>query len=314
MLEIAREAARHWGLDGADIALAARRENVVFRVSAPSGDYALRLHRPGYRSDAELEAELEWMAVLEAGGLNVPAPLAAGDGHFMVSVAGYQVDVLGWVPGDALGKAGELLGVADRPAFCHALGAAMARMHDVSDAWERPDGFTRPSWDRPGLLGEAPLWGRFWEHPHLEPGEKALLEQVRRAADDVLARVEREADYGLIHADLISENMLRDGTRIFLIDFDDGGLGFRDFELATFLLRFEDADDYADLRAALCEGYAARRSVRADELDLFLLLRALTYPGWIADRLDEPGAAERSQRAIATAMRSAWKWLDTYGG
>ena len=121
-------------------------------------------------------------------------------------------------------------------------------------------------------------------------------------------------DYGLIHADLLSENMLRDGDRVFLIDFDDGGWGFRDFELATFLLRFEEAPDYADLRAALIEGYAARRAVRADELDLFVLLRALTYPGWIADRLGEPGAQERSERAIATATRSAWRWLETYGG
>ncbi|WP_306006382.1 phosphotransferase enzyme family protein [Aquicoccus porphyridii] len=314
MLEIAQEAARHWGLEGAEIALAARRENVVYRVSAPGVDYALRLHRPGYRSDAELTSELQWMSVLAGGGLDVPEPLATRDGRFMVEMAGHQVDVLSWVPGAALGRAGELQGVEDRPGFCHALGVAMARLHDISDAWARPEGFTRPAWDRPGLLGEAPLWGRFWEHPHLDASERALLERVQAAADDVLSRVEGEADYGLIHADLLSENMLWDGGRIYLIDFDDGGFGFRDFELATFLLRFEDVPDYTDLRAALCDGYAARRRVKAADLDLFLLLRALTYPGWIAERLDEPGAAERSERAVATALRSAWRWLDRMGG
>lgn len=314
MLEIAKEAARHWGLGGAEIALAARRENVVFRVSAPGGEYALRLHRPGYRSDAELTSELQWMAALAEGGLDVPQPLAAQDGRFMVAVAGHQVDVLNWVPGAALGCAGELQGVEDRPAFCHALGRAMARMHDISDAWEKPEGFTRPAWDRAGLLGEAPLWGRFWEHPHLGAPERALLERVRAAADDVLSRAEQGADYGLIHADLLSENMLWDRGRIYMIDFDDGGFGFRDFELATFLLRFEDAPDYAELRAALCEGYGARRQVNAADLDLFLLLRALTYPGWIADRLGEPGAEARSERAIETALKSAWRWLDRMGG
>ena len=314
MLEIAKEAARHWGLEGAEIALAARRENVVFRVSTPEGDHALRLHRPGYRSDAELASELDWMAELARGGLDVPAPLAMVKGGYLARAGGHQVDVLSWVPGGALGKAGQLEGVQDRAGFCRSLGAAMARMHDISDAWARPEGFSRPSWDRAGLLGEAPLWGRFWEHPHLSAQDRALLQAVRLRAGEMLALLEREADYGLIHADLISENMLFDDPAIYLIDFDDGGWGFRDFELATFLLRFEEAPDYADLRAALIEGYAARRAVKGDELDLFLLLRALTYPGWIADRLGEPGAEERSERAIATASRKALHWLETYGG
>lgn len=314
MLEIAAEAARLWGFEAAQVTLAARRENVVFRVAGAAGDCALRLHRPGYRSDAELASELDWMHALAAGGLDVPDPVARPGGGYLARVGGHQVDVLGWVPGAPLGRAGELQGVADRAGFCRQLGAAMARLHDISDAWARPEGFARPSWDRAGLLGETPLWGRFWEHPQLKPGERALLERVRQAADPVLARLEGDADYGLIHADLLSENMLRDGERVWMIDFDDGGWGFREFELATFLLRFEDAPDYADLRAALVEGYAARRAVKAEELDLFLLLRALTYPGWIAERLGEPGAQERSDRAIATATRSAWRWLETYGG
>ena len=37
MLEIAQQAARLWGVDGAQVTLAARRENVVFRVSAAAG-------------------------------------------------------------------------------------------------------------------------------------------------------------------------------------------------------------------------------------------------------------------------------------
>ena len=309
MDRIAAEAARHWGLEDARIVLAARRENVVYRVTAGDADYALRLHRPGYRNAAQLESELQWMAVLAEGGLDVPAPLATCAGGFLAEVGGHLVDVLSWVPGAALGKAGQLEGVADRAGFCRALGAAMARMHDIGDAWVRPEGFTRPSWDRDGLLGEAPLWGRFWDHPHLGTEDRELLLEVRAQADAALAGIETEADYGLIHADLLSENMLFDNGRIWLIDFDDGGWGFRDFELATFLLRFTGAPDYAGLRAALCDGYAVRRTVDPARLDLFLLLRALTYPGWIMDRLGEPGAEERSARAISTAVEQARLWL-----
>ena len=314
MLDLAHKAAALWGLGDVPITLAAQRENVVFRVASPDGDRALRFHRPGYRSEAELISELQWMEMLDQGGVSVPAPISARDERLIQQVSEYLVDVLKWLPGAPLGKAGELAGVEDRVGFCRDLGAQMALMHGLCDAWDTPDGFTRPSWNRDGLLGEAPLWGRFWDHPHLSEDQRALLLEVRVQADQALSRIEDSADYGLIHADLLSENMLFDGTRLSFIDFDDGGFGFRDFELATFLMRYVDAPDYEDLRAALCAGYAARRDVKQDALDLFILLRALTYPGWIMDRMEEPGATERSERAVNTAITLARQWLTTYGG
>lgn len=317
MLEAAREAAGLWGLGEAPIKLAAQRENLVFRVKAPGGDLALRFHRPGYRDEFQLTSELQWMAALANGGLRVPTPVAALTGALIQRQGDHMVDMLEWLPGRPLGKAGELQGIADRAGFCRSLGAVMAQLHGVSDEWPRPMGFARPAWDRAGLLGAHPLWGRFWEHPGLTDQQRALLLGVRARADAALAEIEGNADYGLIHADLISENMLYDDSDpqagVALIDFDDGGFGFRDFELATFLLRFTEAEDYPALRAALCEGYRERRRVRPEQLDLFILLRALTYPGWIMQRLDEPGGAERSQRAIDTAMRQARQWMETRG-
>lgn len=314
MLEAAREAAALWGLGDAPVELAAQRENVVFRVRAPGGDLALRFHRPGYRDELQLTSELQWLAALANGGVRVPAPMAAMSGALIQRQGDHMVDMLQWMPGRPLGKAGSLDGVRDREGFCRRLGGVMARLHGVSDEWPRPMGFQRPAWDRAGLLGERPLWGRFWEHPDLSADERDLLLAVRGKADTALAGFEAEADYGLIHADLISENMLFDDTDpdagVALIDFDDGGFGFRDFEMATFLLRFTEAEDYTALRAALCEGYRVRRRVRPEQLDLFILLRALTYPGWIMERLGEPGSEERSERAIATALREARRWLE----
>jgi len=317
LLEAARKAAGLWGLGEAPIALAARRENVVFRVSAPGGDLALRFHRPGYRTEPQLISELQWMAALAQGGLRVPTPVLARTGALIQRQGDTLIDMLEWMPGRPLGKAGDLSGITDRVGFCRTLGGVMATRHDISDAWPRPAGFSRPSWDRAGLLGASPLWGRFWEHPRLATDQRDLLLQVRARADTALARMEASADIGLIHADLLSENMLFDDaqpdTGVALIDFDDGGVGFRDFELATFLLRFTEAADYPALRAALCEGYAIRRQVEPAHLDLFLLLRALTYPGWIMERLGEPGSEERSERAIATALAQARHWLKHQG-
>ncbi len=44
-----------------------------------------------------------------------------------------------------------------------------------------------------------------------------------------------------------------------------------------------------------------------------LLLRALTYPGWIAQKLAEAGASARSERAIETALRVFRSWQAKQG-
>lgn len=308
MERLAQQAADLWGLASDQITLAARRENIVWRAETEGGTYALRLHRPGYRNTAELLSELQWMDALVQGGLNVPRPLPSQHGNLVEQVGDTLVDLLTWLPGQPVGAQGQL-DVADRTGLCRALGKLLAQMHAISDTWSPPPGFTRPAWDRAGLLGDAPVWGPFWDNPGLTEDQRATLLKARDRANDHLARIERNLDYGLIHADALSENILINDGALSLIDFDDGGWGFRDFELATFLMRFLPAPDYSDMRAALLEGYAARRIVDHATLELFILLRALTYPGWIIPRMAEQGGADRSARAINTALPLAEAYL-----
>ena len=310
MEALAQRAARLWGFGPDQIRLAARRENIVWRAEDARGAFALRLHRPGYRDAEQLLSELQWMDALAQGGLNVPRPVPSRAGALVEEVGDTLVDLLTWLPGAPIGSQGQLA-VADRVGLCRDLGALLARLHAISDAWTPPAGFSRPAWDRAGLLGDHPLWGPFWDNPGLSAAQRATLLAARAKADAHLAAIEPGLDAGLIHADALSENILIHDGALSLIDFDDGGWGFRDFDLATFLMRFLPASDYPALRAALLEGYATRRAVDPGTLDLFILLRALTYPGWIIPRLHEPGGAERSARAITTALPLAEAYLDT---
>lgn len=295
-------ALRLWGFDDAQWSLVAIRENHVFKVSTDDGrDFALRIHRRAFRSDAELTSELAWMGALSAGGLHVPAPIAALDGGFLHRVEGAQIDVLSWLPGGPLGATGKPLALANRQTVVHQVGVEMARLHALSDAWTPPAGFDRWSWDRHGLLGEQPVWGRFWDNPALTPEDKALFETARDHATRQLSEMEDTLDYGLIHADLVRENLILDGDRVQMIDFDDGGWGFRIFDLATFLFKNRAEPDFDDLAAACISGYQSQRAINTDALSLFMMLRALTYVGWIMDRMGEAGSEARNTRFIATA-------------
>ncbi|MCW1934748.1 phosphotransferase enzyme family protein [Pararhodobacter zhoushanensis] len=314
MSKVVKSAAPLWGFDPARVSLVAARENSVWRAEGEGGSYALRLHRPGYRTDAELLSELQWMEMLAKGGLTVPRPIPSLAGRLVEQIGDTSVDVLGWMPGRMLGEKGGMPGITDRPGLMRQLGALLARLHDLSDAWTPPPGFSRPKWDRAGLLGKTPLWGPFWENPDLTSRQRDTVLAAQAKALAALAALEGGLDYGLIHADAITENIMVDGDRLVLIDFDDGGWGFRDFELATVLMRQLDRPDYPALRTALIDGYAARRRVDARVLDLMLLLRALTYLGWIIPRLSEPGGAERSARAVATALPLAQAYVRGHDG
>lgn len=309
MNSIVKNALCRWGMSDADFHLIAARENSVYRVDHDGCSYALRVHRRGYRSDAELWSELQWVQAISSGGINVPAPVAAPCGRFLHVVDGVHVDVLNWLPGAPLGSTSEALKAADRTGVFRRIGCEMARLHKISDAWVRPEGFSRCAWDRGGLLGEAPLWGRFWQNPTLSVEDRALFARMRETANHALAGRETALDYGLIHADLVRENIMIDGDRLQFIDFDDGGFGFRLFDLATALIKNLGERDYPALRDALISGYREVRAIDIEALELFVLLRSATYVGWIIDRMDEPGADRRNASFITTTRHLAQAYL-----
>lgn len=298
--ELAAELAP-WGLQGADVSFVAGRENRVFRVRSARGDFALRLKRPGYRSDAELLSELRWLDAMHRAGLQVPLPVPSQHGRLLEIVGGQRVDLLSWLPGRPLGASRAPLALADPEAVFDRLGRATARLHLACDAWVPPADFTRRAWDVDGLLGDVPVWGRFWENPALDAPTRRLFEDFRTSAAHALLQHAATLDYGLIHADLVRENVMIEGDTIGMLDFDDGGFGFRLFDLATTLLKNLGEPNYPSLKAALLAGYTQLRALDLELLELFIALRALTYVGWIVPRLQEDGSEARNRRFIESA-------------
>lgn len=305
----ARKALTAWGLEHAPVSLVAQRENLVFRVKTDAGShFALRLHRPGYQSEPMMQSELAWMRHLGAEGLNVPSPVPARSGALLMEVDGYHADLLTWLGGTPMGATGTPLDLADRTGTFRRVGHLMARVHQISDNWHLPEGFQRKSWDLDGLLGEAPLWDRFWDNPGLSAKQR---DRVIAARDGLRADLAASVqDFGLIHADMLRENIMIDGSSLGLIDFDDSGFGFRLFDVATALLKNRDEPDFEDLQAAFLEGYRGRRPLDTTLLPHFMLIRALTYLGWIISRMDEPGAGMRQQRFLASALPMVDAYLD----
>ncbi|MBL9064071.1 phosphotransferase [Tabrizicola sp.] len=293
----AETAAKAWG---AHVLRTLRdRENHVFEMGLPSGDRAaLRLHRAGYQSPAAIRSELWWCAELARSGLPVPAALPALDGALLVRLPdGRHASAIAWMAGEALGEAAKPF---NRPLpqvldAYHALGQLLARVHRTTDALTLPDGFTRPRWDLDGLVGDTPLWGRFWEHPAATSDQRATLVRARDALRERLA-----GDSGLIHADVLRENVLVNDRSVSLIDFDDSGFGFRLHDLGTALVQTFQHPEQPQIRAALMAGYGTGDQ---DMVKAFTLARALSSVGWTMPRLqpDDPVHKSHLARAISLA-------------
>lgn len=291
-MTLAEEAAGHWG--GRVIRLIRDRENHVFEMAVPEGRAALRLHRAGYQSPAAIRSELWWCAELARAGLPVPAALPAGGGALLVPLSdGRHASAIAWMEGEALGEAAKpftrpLRQVLD---LYHALGALLARVHRVTDGLVLPEGFTRPRWDLEGLVGEDPHWGRFWEHPVATPDQRVLLIRARDALRERLS-----GDIGLIHADVLRENVLMNDRSVSLIDFDDSGYGFRLHDLGTALVQTVQHPEHPQLRDALMAGYGTTDSAM---VEAFVLARTLASVGWTMPRLAPEDPIHRSHLARA---------------
>ncbi len=309
-----------WPLRCASIQPIKVRENAVYAVHLrDGGKVVLRVHRCGYHCDDALQSERTWMQALEAHGIEVPRHVLSNGGRSFERsrIEGFegerQIDVFHWIAGQQLGSVEQGVaaeGVAD---VYRKVGRLAARLHNQSSAWSAPAGFLRHAWDAEGLAGERPFWGRFWELAALTQSQRQLFVELRRALWRDLIEFGTACDrYGLIHADLVPENILVDGDSLQVIDFDDAGYGWHLFEIATSLYFIRRDSIYAQAREAVIAGYRQHRTLSDEHLELlpmFLAARGSTYLGWVHTRAGEPVADELTPALIELATAAAEDYL-----
>jgi len=307
-----------FGLARGALSLVAVSENVTFRVDAPDGDaYVLRLHRPGYHTLAELDSERAWTAALAGAGMAVPRGVTTNGGRHYVEVVAADGErryagVTRWIEGTPLGRVLRAAEAHEYLPHFDAIGAIAATLHNQSSGWAAPAGFTRHAFDVDGLFGETPFWGRFWDSPLLSRVERRLVVRTRDAIGAALTGYGADArTYSLIHADLHFGNVLVDGDRLAVIDFDDCGFGWHQYELAVVLFG-HPAERFDAHFASLLRGYRRVRAFPDEDaalVPMFVVVRALALLGWIEQRPEHhhPGAVEAHKERACTLCES----LDT---
>jgi Ser/Thr protein kinase RdoA (MazF antagonist) len=306
---------------GATITLVNVSENHTYRVDDAATDrsYALRLHRPGYRTAAEIDSEIAWIDALRNDGVvRAPAAIASPDGARVVLVRAAEVQERHAVMFEWLDGAVVDMDDGERaPDQYERLGAISARMHDHLRRWRRPPGFTRPPWDYDHSIGPHGHWGPWQDGLGMGAEERRVLD---RLDGTIRARLERFGTgpdrFGLIHADMRLANLLVDGPEVLLIDFDDCGDSWFMYDFATTVSFMEDHPRVPELRDAWIRGYRTVTELDGDslaELQTFVMLRRLLLVAWIGSHHTfAPEAAELGAGFTAGTCTLAEQYLSTH--
>ncbi len=268
----------------ATVDLLSYSENATFRVVVPADGARLvvRVHRPDYHSRNAIRSELAWMAALNEAGIGTPQALPGLDGDTLQEIAvdglgARNVVVFHWIDGRFPDE-------TELEDSMHRLGHLSARMHAHSRSWRRPPYFERLIWDHDGTVGENAYWGRWEQSPGLAQDHLPILQRAQLL---LRARLEAfgksEARFGLIHADQRLANLLVDGDKTHIIDFDDCGLGWYLHDLAAALSFIEHRPTSKVLIARWLEGYssvATLSQAEVDEIPTFIMQRRLQLLAW----------------------------------
>ena len=310
---VAAQALARYGLEGATATLCNVSENHTYKVERDGRAYALRIHRPGYRTAHQIASELDWVdALRDDGAIETPAAIAATTGERVVDLGSHNVVMFDWLPGITPEPDGD-----DLVTGFTTLGAVSARMHAHTRAWSPPPGFDRPTWDYEHCLGPRGHWGAWQDGLGMGAEERTQLDRL----DQTIARRLRAYGqgpnrFGLVHADIRLANLLVDGEQVRVIDFDDCGFSWFMYDFATTVSFMEDHPRVPELREAWLAGYREVAPLdREDEqeLETFVMLRRLLLVAWIGSHHTfATEAAELGAGFTAGTCALAERYLSTH--
>ncbi len=292
-------------------------ENATFKVQCADGSrYALRIHRQGYHSTAAIQSELAWLNALRNDGIVTTAsPIVASGGETLQLITHQgttrHVVLFEWLKGTTPEISDDLT------AHFETLGQIAARMHKHAKAWVRPKNFKRFTWDFETSLGEQnPHWGRWSNGIGVTPEHiKLFARAVSKVQTRLNAYGKSPERFGLIHGDLRLENLLIDGPKVKVIDFDDMGFGWFMYDAAATISFHEHEPQAENLIEAWKQGYRRATELKAaDEAEIptFIMLRRLLLVAWIGSHHETKLATALGAPYTDQTMELCERYLNAY--
>jgi len=314
-----RDTLPKWGLpEAAPVSLLTISENATYVVDEEANGrrLVLRVHRPDYHTDAEILSELAWVAALrEDGVVEAPRPVPAEDGTLLCSFP--DGDTRRYVVAFEHMSGKEPDPTDDLVKWYGRLGEINARLHRHSRNWKRPPSFVRKIWTFDTIIGKDAYWGDWRQGLGLTEDGRTLLERAAKQLEEQTRAYGAGPDrFGLIHCDMRPANLLVDGNRLGVIDFDDCGLSWFPYDFAAAVSFLETEPYLGDLMAAWVDGYRKVSPLsKGDEaaLPMFVMLRRMQLTAWVASHAETPTAQSMGEPYTQGTVELAEAFLSESG-
>ncbi|TPW28510.1 phosphotransferase enzyme family protein [Martelella alba] len=291
-----RGAIPNWGMPAdMQVKLLTISENATYLAEDSAGGdrMIVRVHRPDYHTREQILSELAWITALrEDGVVETPQPIATTGGDYLTQFSDgeHQRHAVAF----SFMSGSEPDADSDQVKWYGRLGAINARLHGHARQWQKPQGFDRKVWNFDTILGPSAHWGDWRDALGLTAGGKAVLERTHEILKADTARYgEGEDRFGLVHCDMRAANLLVDGDRLGVIDFDDCGLSWYAYDFAAAISFLEHEPVVPELMASWLDGYRSVAPFSAEHeaaLPMFIMLRRMQLTAWIASHAETPTA------------------------
>ena len=246
----------------------------------------LAVHYPrperNYKPDAaHLRSRKQFLVnAIDHGGIQTPRPIPSPEGKLVLSIeiespywdGPCYSSLTEWESGDPLNQ--------DDSDHVEIVAKEMASLHNFADGWvSKDDHFSLPSFDQNtwkaslGKLNSAVEAGRI-----LPEHYNTLCESTQLAIHEVETAHGPENGIGIIHGDMMPGNLLQSGPNIWIIDFDNSGIGYFAQDIAWVLTQLTP-----DNRHVFVNTYGSVRrkgSPTQRELEIHFIQSQIYHSSW----------------------------------
>lgn len=296
--KVALLALQHYDLEWERIEFIQLSDTLTYKIETSTAQrYLLRIHSDRW-SKKEINSELALLQVLnKADGLNVPEGVASVDGSYVLEIQteeGFQrpnVTMMRWVEGEHM--SGELT-----DSCVYNMGIMMGKLHEAAACFVPPPDFVRPIWGADSFSNELAKLERYYTRFLSDEAWMAYQAAAGKIISELALMHKNDHNYGLIHADLHTGNIVFIDDQPYPIDFGRCGYGYYLYDMAGSLLEL-----YPKHRWMFIKGYESIRKLEPEYVQylesFFIMFMIENYCHHASDPREIAGLIEEQPYAQA---------------
>lgn len=234
--KVALSALQQYDLEWERIQFIQLSDTITYKIETSTVEsYLLRIHSARC-SKEQITSELAFLQALnKSGDINVPIGLESCDGSYVLEMEteeGYRrpyVTMMRWVEGiHANGKLTD--------SCVYNVGVMMGRLHHAAASFVPPSDFVRPEWGSDSFRREFAKLDVYHTHFLSSEGWYSYQAAAKKILSELAVMEQNEHNYGLIHGDLHTGNIVFNNEVPYPIDFGRCGYGYYLYDMAGLLL------------------------------------------------------------------------------